>query len=140
MTRAEMNEKRLDALFQELVPPIGTADTVAGEIVRAVSRIGYRYYNDGDCINEGYGKETCNPAARYLRANAGKEVQELIDIIWERSCMPTLYEKMLNELIEAVIDYIEQNPQLKTTVNEDDMWKYRTKEDVDDSYLWEEYC
>ena len=141
MTKAEKNEKRLDALFEELVPMEGKADTVAGEIVRAMCKVGYRYFNDGDYINRGYGKETCNPAARYLKANAGKEVQDLIEMLWNSSCSDKLYEKMLNELIEAVIDYIDQNPELKTTVNEDDMWKYRTREDVDDSYLWEdEWC
>ena len=28
-----------------------------------MSRIGYRFYNDGDQLGIGYGKETCNPAA-----------------------------------------------------------------------------
>lgn len=50
-------EQKINALFSELVPASGKADTVAGEIVRAVSRIGYRNYNDGDHIGVGYGKE-----------------------------------------------------------------------------------
>lgn len=49
-------EQKINALFAELVPASGKADTVAGEIVRAVSRIGYRNYNDGDHIGVGYGK------------------------------------------------------------------------------------
>ena len=32
-------EQRINALFEELVPASGKADTVAGEIIRAVSRI-----------------------------------------------------------------------------------------------------
>ena len=50
-------EQKINALFSELVPVSGKADTVAGEIVRAVSRISYRNYNDGDHIGVGYGKE-----------------------------------------------------------------------------------
>ena len=57
-------EQRINALFEELVPASGKADTVAGEIIRAVSRIIYRNYNDGDHVGVGYGNETCNPVSR----------------------------------------------------------------------------
>ena len=49
-------EASLDALFEELVPGEGKAETVAGEIVRAVEHIAYRYDNDGDRIGIGYGR------------------------------------------------------------------------------------
>lgn len=55
-------EKKIDAMFERLVPRTGKSGTVAGEIVRAVSRIGYRYWNDGDHLGIGYGREVCNPA------------------------------------------------------------------------------
>ena len=60
------NEERINKLFKELVPETGKADSLAGELVRAMSRIGYRFYNDGDQLGIGYGKETCNPAGRFL--------------------------------------------------------------------------
>lgn len=41
-------ETRINELFEELVPPQGKADTVAGEIIRAVCRLHYRNWNDGD--------------------------------------------------------------------------------------------
>ena len=75
-------EKKIDVLFDELVPGSGKADTVAGEIIRAVSRIGYRNYNDGDHVGVGYGKETCNPAARYLSKKCGGEVEKTLAEIW----------------------------------------------------------
>lgn len=62
------NENRINKLFEELVPTSGKADSLAGELVRATARIGYRFFNDGDMVNQGYGKETCNPAARFPRA------------------------------------------------------------------------
>lgn len=58
--------KKMDELFDELVPSCGKAETEAGEIVRAFSRIAYRYFNDGDKLGIGYGNETCNAAGRYL--------------------------------------------------------------------------
>ena len=38
------NEERINKLFKELVPETGKADSLAGELVRAMSRIGYRFY------------------------------------------------------------------------------------------------
>ena len=75
-------ENRINALFEELVPVSGKADTVAGEIVRAVTRIAYRNWNDGDHVGVGYGKETCNPAARYLMERAGSKVGEAGRNMW----------------------------------------------------------
>ena len=53
-------------LFKQLVPRSGPADTVEGEMVRAINRIIYRCYNDGDVIGKGYGKETVTPSAEWL--------------------------------------------------------------------------
>lgn len=125
-------EKKINALFEELVPSSGKADTVAGEIVRAISRIGYRNFNDGDHIGVGYGKETCNPAARYLIKKAGDEVADAIVDLW--GVVPDdLYDKGLADAEEKVLRYIEEHPELKTTPNNEDMWDYQDKdEDVDD--------
>lgn len=125
-------ENRINALFEELVPVSGKADTVAGEIVRAVTRIAYRNRNDGDHVGVGYGKETCNPAARYLMKKAGADVAQAVSNlcgVWDDSH----YDMLLERLEEAVLDYIEENPELKATANSEDMYDYRDRdEDVDD--------
>lgn len=75
-----MNEslsKQIDALFEELVPSMGKADTEAGEIVRAYCRIAHRWFNDGDKLGIGYGNETCNAAGRYLMKHDHGEVKVL---------------------------------------------------------------
>lgn len=71
------NEDRINKLFKELVPDTGKADSLAGELVRAMSRIGYRFYNDGDQLGIGYGKETCNPAGRFLGAKGNDKIAKL---------------------------------------------------------------
>lgn len=125
-------ENKINALFEELVSSRGKADTVAGEIIRAVSKIGYRNYNDGDHIGVGYGKETCNPAARYLIKNAGEEVADAVSNIWGIE-PDNLYNNGLAVVEEAVLKYIELHPELRTTANSEDMWDYRDEsEDVDD--------
>jgi hypothetical protein len=44
-------QKEYDALYNELVPSQGKADTIEGEVLRASSKIVYRHYNDGDEFN-----------------------------------------------------------------------------------------
>lgn len=132
-------EERINALFEELVPASGKADTVAGEIIRAVSRIGHRNYNDGDHIGVGYGKETCNPAARYLMAKAGEKVVAAVRAIWGEE-VDSYYDTGVSVLEEAVLEHLEQHPELKTTDNSEDMWDYQDKdEDVDDYEEDEDY-
>ena len=135
MTEAE---NKINALFEELVPTSGKADTVAGEIIRAVSRIAYRNSNDGDHIGVGYGKETCNPAARYLMRKAGEEVADAIADIWGIE-PDDLYNSGLALVEEAVLNYVEQHPERKATLNSEDMWSYRNKdEDVDEEEYYED--
>lgn len=124
-------EKKINILFKELVPNVGKSDTIAGEIIRATSRIYYRNYNDGDHIGIGYGKETCNPAARYLIKNAGNEVANIIHDIWGVESN-LFYEYRLMLLTEAVLKYIELHPELKYAVNNEDMLSFRDKSDFDE--------
>lgn len=130
-------EERISALFKELVPFEGKADTVAGEIIRATCRIGYRFYNDGDQLGIGYGKETVNPAARYLQEWTNNSVINALSYMWELYDSHS-YEAALEKLNEAVLAYIEEHPELKTKENTEDMWEYKDAlEDVDDSG-WDE--
>lgn len=133
------NEERINKLFEELVPISGKADSLAGELVRATARIGYRFFNDGDMVNQGYGKETCNPAARFLIAKGNQEISDLTVALWE-IFSEDAYEKVLDTLEGAVADYIEQNPDLRKQPTED-MWSFRdAEEDQDDSWDEEEDC
>lgn len=124
-------EKKLNDLFDELVPASGKADTVAGEIVRAVERIIYRSWNDGDHIGVGYGRETCNPAARYLSKVCGGEVAACIGAMWGVE-NDTIYDRLTDLLGQLVLDYLDQHPDTKIAENVFDMHDARDpNEDVD---------
>lgn len=129
-TNMTKNEKRINKLFKELVPETGKANSLAGELIRAMSRIAYRFYNDGDQVGMGYGKETCNPAARFLMAKGNKRVSSLATAIWG-IYDESAYEDLLDILAGAVADYVEKTPALLDKPT-DDMWDYSTDEDVDD--------
>ena len=126
----------LDNLFKELVPMYGKAESLAGEIVRAASRIGYRFVNDGDMIGVGYGKETCNPAARFLLKHGGNYVGALVRGLWEVSD-ESAYEAILCTLIPAVAEYVRENPNLRELPTEDMFDCRNPDEDLYDGD-WEE--
>ena len=119
--------ERVNAMAEELMPTSGKADSLAGELLRAVSRIGYRFYNDGDQVGIGYGNETCNAAARFLGAHGTKKVACLARGMWGMED-EELYEAALDLLCKAVADQIDADPSLRTTPTED-MWSYYRKED-----------
>lgn len=128
MTEAET---RISELFKELVPGNGKADSLAGEIIRATSRIGYRRYNDGDKIGIGYGKETTNAPARFLQEKTTATISAIIDKMWG-NCKDAEYDELLESLNKAVADHIENNPELRKEPTED-MWDWTdTDEDRDD--------
>ena len=132
MTTIKAVEDKLNRMFEELVPNSGKADTQAGEIVRAICRIGYRSYNDGDHLGVGYGKETCNPAGRFLAKKCDSKVAECVGKAWG-IYSDVAYDTALEALENAVCEYLEAHPELRETPNAEDMWDWRDEyEDVDD--------
>lgn len=116
------NETRISELFKELVPGSGKADSLAGEIIRAMSRIGYRRYNDGDKIGVDYGNETCNAPARFLQEKTTATISAIIDKMWG-NWNDKEYDELLEDLNGAVADHIEKNPELRKEPTED-MWNW----------------
>lgn len=126
------NEEKINELFEKLVPASGKAENKAGELVRACCRIGYRYFNDGDIIGIGYGRETVNPAARYLIAEGNGDIADTVCKMWE--CYDEKkYESLLDDLEGYVLKYIETKPELMETET-DDMWDYRDEDEDVDTY------
>lgn len=127
-------DAKMQELFEKYVPDSGAAETVGGEIVRAMNRIGYRYYNDGDMCRVGYGRETVNPACRYL-----VEGQGLVLRIWENWTPEDEYDYQMYEDFKGILEHLEQHPELFETKNEEDMWDYRDPdEDVDQDDWYDE--
>ncbi len=102
MTEAQ---QKLEEWFDEYVPAEGTADTLGGEIVRAVERVAYRWYNDGDMIFHGYGNVTVTPAWRFI----SKFVPN-IDCPEKFDDKP--YTEYIEDLCEIVVDYLTEHPEV----------------------------
>lgn len=108
-------EDALDKLFKKLVPSSGEADTIEGELVRAIMRIWYRYFNDGDYFFRGYGKETAGSSASYLKDAGIPGLKEAINAAQKEAGKAdnddeyTDKDKYLNNLKKAakiIVDYV----------------------------------
>lgn len=131
-----MIDQKLDELFDKLVPTSGKADTVAGELIRAITRIVYRYYNDGDKVGVGYGKETCNAPARYLMENTDIVIRQTVDKLWGLDDS-NRYKSLLNVLEHRVLDFVESHPELQDKKNSEDMWDYSDPDEDSDTDDWD---
>ena len=144
-------EKRNQVLFDKLVPGNGDSEFVEGEMIRAMNRIVYRWYNDGDKFWQGYGTETAGPAHSFLvnsseiPSEERRRFEKLFDAVVGKY-EDAVYEKMLNDLAEAVLTYVEGIPEDQYQKLEQGMFNYKPEyedeeedeDDYDDYYDEEE--
>jgi len=124
-------EDRNDALYDKLVPGSGTSDTVEGEMLRAINRIAYRYYNDGDEYYRGYGTETAGPAHSFL-VNANHPLKAAMIKIFRDG---TDYEKTIKDALDTILTYIESKQGKYTKNNLGDIFNYEPEfEDDEEDY------
>lgn len=128
----------LDSWFEDYVQGSGKSNTVGGELVRAASRIIYRYENDGDMIGKGYGKETVNPAARYIIDKASDysdvyEIKQMLDVDSDINRDEEMYSRWLDSFANTFADYLRDHEQLFHTPNKEDMWDWKTNDDYNTS-------
>lgn len=120
--------------LEKLMPFSGPADTVAGEMIRAMCRLGYDFYNNGMCNNT-------SGALNYLWHH------RVIDIVTHQ----TMYcyscgvayrgnyngdnlHRTVESMCDQVLSYIIAHPELETLPNTEDIFDYEdesmTLEDV----------
>ena len=145
-------ENRINELFGKLVPTMGKCETLGGEILRAVCKIWYRYYNDGDKMREGYGCETVNPPVRFLGCvcddtEVTPRFTEAVDDLYNRepySESDEEYELKIDNLAEAALELVEVlklsevpnsfGDMLEYVDPDEDKDPYEEDEDEDDEY------
>lgn len=130
-------ESKINDLTEQYVCSEGKCETVAGEILRAYNRVVYRYFNDGDVAGEGYGRETVNPALRYLFSQlpSTKRFFEINHYDKSIDFFDYDYETILNKIGFMILDHFEKRPELFTLTNFNDMWNFAVDSDRD----WNDY-
>lgn len=131
-----VDNKDYDALYKKLVPASGPAETVEGEMLRAISKIVYRYFNDGDFYFKGYGKETAGSAHKYLTTQtpiarelrtafaAAKNNAPRGDDAPEQYTPTDGYSLGLQKALDAIVAYVKSKGS-NLTPNTDDMLRHR---------------
>lgn len=128
-------EKRLDTLWERLVPASGNADTKAGEIVRALGKITYKWYNTGDRPGIGHGRCTCSASARFLMDRLPESISTYIkEHIWRQRISDKKFEQNLITVLSQALDYLEHAGLDKEPNNEDLLDWYDEKEDQEEIY------
>lgn len=128
-------EDRNEALFSKLVSVQGKCETLEGETLRAINRIIYRYYNDGDYWFQGYGTETAGPAETFLRQYAPIDLRP--ELRASDGADDKDYENQLEIMLEKILTHIESCTQF--TPNYQDMLDCESKyEDDDEEEEYEE--
>lgn len=131
---SETDRAKFDEFFDKYVPINGSADTLGGEIVRAINRIVYRYYNDGDTVDRYCGNEY-----NHLRA-CDTFLKTYCPAYHSLSNVKELeYEKNLCDRLKKVLDYLIANPNAFEIPNSTDCianapyepWEYDDDEDYD---------
>jgi hypothetical protein len=108
----------------ELMPPMGKCDTVAGELIRAASRLGHDLYNNG------MGNNTSGAANFLLKKGAiddstyktiyGYTRGQRYDGHYEGDPLQVAMERMVDQTIEFIL----ANPDLETQANSEDIFDF----------------
>lgn len=113
-------QSKLNKLDDLLVPASGKANTVAGELIRAIQRILYRDYNDGDRFYTGYGIETCASSVAYIIDTLDNfEINDIFDRLMHGDVTDSDYTKELEEVAICILEDIYDDKYMFTQIPED---------------------
>ena len=131
--------------FEELngkyLPKQGEGETKATQIVTAINKLVYRYYNDGDVFDNTHyleSGEDVSDYANWLYYYTTTEVQLILNEI-ENLHTDSEYEDLLQELTDKLLDaaYLEEQNKLEkvfTIYACDGKFKFEEQEDDEEEY------
>jgi len=112
----------------EAMPAMGKCDTLAGELVRAASRLGYDFYNNG------MGNNTSG-ALHFLDHHSAIDRETFVTIyeytrgrIYNGRYDGDSLQRAIESMVDQTVGMIVHNPQLMTIENEEDMFDYEEPE------------
>lgn len=105
--------KLVDRLREALLPREGRSANVGTEIIRALLRVYYRSYNDGDYFFWGYGLETAGPSMAFVYYHIDSEkIDQYIEDMTTGDLIQKSYRFQLGKLTNMVLEYLTQHPEL----------------------------
>ena len=131
-----------DKLFDALVPDTGVANTIAGELVRALNRVDFRDFNDGEIFYEGDGLDSAGSSMAFVadffsdRFNDSEDTDTAAEDIYneiinmaEDKLTDSAYRTQLYDLEKQVVNWIKNHEELLVEPNtEDSLRKFKGEE------------
>lgn len=109
--------------FEKYVPMCGNADTVGGEILRAVNHLFIMLDEEGEKLGcSDFAEAYVNPAGRYLyRKIEDERVRTQIGRAWGADALSKIipYDKRIKQLFALVWQWITEHPEVFETPNTD---------------------
>jgi len=112
-----------------LVPMSGNCTTIAGEMIRAVTRLAHELYNNGMGNNS-------SGAVNFLSQHDAIDVDTLHTIHpmtmgrhYNGAYNGDSFQKAIESAVDQTVHHILQNPELETAINTKDMFSYEDQEE-----------
>lgn len=125
-----------DAMYDRYVPACGKCNTLGGEILRAINRIVYKFYNDGDTVSRYYSSSYNHSygAEKFLQKHVPSYVP-MRDISYDDI---TEFEEAVCKNLKRVVDYLRKNEALFKVENNEDFLDLSPEEEWEDENDWDE--
>ena len=98
---------KFETINDRYLPSQGEGETKATQVVTAVTKLVYKWYNDGDVYDNTYALEGwCNDLSSYanwLHSHSDDKVQRILEKI-AICCNGSDYEDLLAELADTLLD------------------------------------
>lgn len=130
-------DKEFNEWYDKYVPISGNCNTLAGEIIRAINRLVYRWYNDGDTVDM-YGGNVYN----HNRACDNFLCEKVKGYVTLSGVTEFDFEDVVCKRLKFIYEYLKNNPQLFETPNIEDCLDNAPyepwEEEEDDEEDWED--
>lgn len=136
------DKKEFEDVNDEYLPYMGEGETMATQIVTAVNKLVYKWYNDGDVYDNTYGLSgwfnDLSSYANWLSENAGKKTARILDGIKNCSTAGD-YEDLLKELADHLLDKellkkYSELPAVGSIYDCDGRYKFEQYDEEEDDY------
>lgn len=135
---------RFHKINEKYLPDIGEGDTMATQLVTAINRLVYKYYNDGDVYdNTGYLDGWWNDVsdcANWIYQNIGPEIvgiQEVMEQVWkadEEDYEEILFQLASDTLTEDYLEGLNKREQTGSIYDCPGIFHFECHEDDDDDF------
>ena len=141
------DDNKFEIINDMYLPAMGEGETMATQIVTAVNKLVYKWYNDGDVYDNTYYLDgwanDLSSYANWLHENMDIRVQRTLENI-DKIYIDGDYEDLLQDLADTLLDVnvlekYNKQPKVGSIYDCEGPFKWKEYEDDEDDEYYEEY-